>query len=95
MSALSCIHSGQPAEAYTVNLFGRPSGKVICCPPQMCSLIFNQNQEVVQFTGGYVVDKNVGNTGGLGGLNIQIYIHNILSINMTIFDLNYTILNSI
>ena len=94
MSALSCIHSGQP-EAYTVNLFGRPTGKVICCPPQMCSLVFNENQEVVQFTGGYVVDKNVGNTGGLGGLNIQIYIHNILSINMTIFDLDYTILNSI
>ena len=50
MSALTCVHSGQPA-SNAINLFGPPTGKIVCCPPQMCSLTFNKDQEVVQFTG--------------------------------------------
>ena len=50
MSALTCVHSGRPADG-VVNLFGRPTGKVVCCPPQMCSLMFNKDQEATQFTG--------------------------------------------
>lgn len=46
MSALTCFHSGQ-----STTLFGDPTGKIVCCPPQMCSLVFNKDQEVTQFTG--------------------------------------------
>jgi hypothetical protein len=48
--------------------FGAPSFKIVNCPPQMCSLKFNKDGKVILYTGGYVMDKNIGNTGGLGGL---------------------------
>ena len=48
--------------------FGPPTFKIVNCPPQMCSLKFNQDGKVILYTGGYVMDKTIGNTGGLGGL---------------------------
>lgn len=48
--------------------FGPPTKKVINCPPQVCSLKFNKEGKVILYTGGYVMDKTIGNTGGLGGL---------------------------
>ena len=36
--------------------------------PQTSSLTFNEQGEVTQLTVGYVMDKQLGNTGGLGGV---------------------------
>ena len=36
-------------------------------PPQANSLTFNEEGKVTQLTIGYVLDRRVGNTGGLGG----------------------------
>ncbi|KAI8466288.1 MAG: hypothetical protein J3K34DRAFT_434302 [Monoraphidium minutum] len=44
-----------------------PSGKLVESPPQTSSLVFNKQGLVVAFTLGYVMDRRVGNTGGLGG----------------------------
>ena len=49
------------------------SGKVVETPPQSCSMLFNETGEVVQLTIGYVMDKNIGNTGGLGGVYGLLY----------------------
>lgn len=48
--------------------FGPPTHKIINSPPQMCSLKLDENGKVLLYTGGYVMDKTIGNTGGLGGL---------------------------
>ena len=48
--------------------FGKPTGKLIECPPQAVSLTFNEQGKVIKYTGGYVMDKEVGNSGGLGGV---------------------------
>ena len=46
-----------------------PTGKRVVNPPQMCSLTFEEKTGLVtKYTIGYVVDREVGNTGGLGGL---------------------------
>ncbi|KAG2482571.1 hypothetical protein HYH03_018496 [Edaphochlamys debaryana] len=60
-----CTHTG----TFTGKLpFGvRPTGKVIEEPPQTCSLTFNERGQVSAFTMGYVMDRTVGNTAGLGG----------------------------
>ena len=34
----------------------------------MNSLKFNEHGKVVLYTGGYVMDKTIGNTGGIGGV---------------------------
>jgi len=44
-----------------------PTGKALTFPPQAFSLTFNEQGFVTQFTVGYVMDRRVGNTGGLGG----------------------------
>ena len=36
-------------------------------PPQAFSMIFNEQGQVTVFNVGYVIDRCVGNTGGLGG----------------------------
>jgi len=55
-----------------VFLFGnhkmKPTGKKVVSPPQVLSLTFNSFGEVSKLTGGYSVDRSVGNTGGVGGL---------------------------
>jgi len=44
------------------------SGKMIESPPQVLSMSFDKEGLCYKFTGGYPVDRTVGNTGGLGGL---------------------------
>lgn len=46
----------------------KPTGKTISLPPQTLSFTFNEQGQLKKFTGGYVVDRRMGNTGGLGGL---------------------------
>jgi len=42
-------------------------------PPQACSLTFDEKGLVTKYTIGYVMDRTVGNTGGLGGLYGILY----------------------
>jgi hypothetical protein len=52
----------------------QPTGKRVVNPPQMCSLTFDESTGLVtKYTIGYVVDREVGNTGGLGGLYGLLY----------------------
>ena len=46
---------------------------MVNCPPQSISLKFNKQGKVIQYTGGYVMDKTIGNTGGLGGVFGMLY----------------------
>jgi hypothetical protein len=45
-----------------------PTGRSLVNPPQACSLTFDENGLATKYTIGYVTDRAVGNTGGLGGL---------------------------
>jgi hypothetical protein len=49
-------------------IFGKATNKVVEMPPQILSLTFNEDGKVTKFTGGYVMDKEIGNSGGLGGI---------------------------
>lgn len=49
-------------------LFAKPTGKAYVNPPQACSLRFTEDGKVNQYTIGYVMDRRIGNTGGLGGI---------------------------
>jgi len=49
------------------------TGKKLVNPPQVCSLTFAPSGLVTRYTIGYVVDRNVGTTGGLGGLYGVLY----------------------
>lgn len=55
-----------------VLLFGamkmKPSGASVVSVPQVLSMSFNREGECYKLTGGYSVDRTVGNTGGLGGV---------------------------
>jgi hypothetical protein len=44
------------------------TGKAIQGAPECCSYTFNDNLLVTSFTGGYVMDRRVGNTDGMGAL---------------------------
>ena len=44
------------------------TGIKVKAPPQTCSMLFNTKGESTQLTVGYVLDKTIGNTGGLGGV---------------------------
>lgn len=48
--------------------FGKATHKKIDCPPQMNSLTFDKDGKITKYTGGYVMDRTIGNTGGLGGV---------------------------
>mmetsp|Transcript_20685 Transcript_20685/g.33528 ORF Transcript_20685/g.33528 Transcript_20685/m.33528 type:complete len:261 (+) Transcript_20685:237-1019(+) len=37
-------------------------------PPQACSMLFNEAGECTQLTVGYVMDRQIGNTGGMGAV---------------------------
>eukprot|EP00746_Dinoflagellata_sp_MGD_P053924 gnl/MRDRNA2_/MRDRNA2_236487_c0_seq1.p1 gnl/MRDRNA2_/MRDRNA2_236487_c0~~gnl/MRDRNA2_/MRDRNA2_236487_c0_seq1.p1 ORF type:complete len:297 (+),score=50.72 gnl/MRDRNA2_/MRDRNA2_236487_c0_seq1:29-892(+) len=57
----------RPIATHTGPLFGKDAtGIKIEQPPQANSLMFNEEGKVTQFTTGYVMDRRVGNTGGLG-----------------------------
>lgn len=51
----------------------KPSGKTVISPPQTCSLTFNEQGQAIKYTIGYVMDRDVGNTGGLGGIYGLLY----------------------
>jgi len=44
------------------------TGKRISLAPQCCSASFDEHGKCYKFTGGYVVDRSVGDTSGLGGI---------------------------
>lgn len=44
------------------------SGKKICLPPQCFSMSFDESGKCYKLTGGYSVDRSVGDTKGLGGM---------------------------
>jgi len=53
---------------YGTNTGGKnPTGKSYVRPPQACSVTFDEAGLVQRYTFGYVMDRFVGNTGGLGG----------------------------
>jgi hypothetical protein len=53
---------------HTGKLMGKPAtGKKLVLPPQAFSLTFNEAGQVTLFNVGYVIDRTIGNTGGLGG----------------------------
>lgn len=55
-------------------LLGKPAtGKKLELPPQANSFTFNDEGKVTQVTVGYVMDRRVGNTGGLGGAFAYFY----------------------
>ena len=49
------------------------TGRQLVNPPQVCSLTFDRAGLVTRYTIGYVVDRQVGTTGGLGGLYGVLY----------------------
>jgi hypothetical protein len=51
----------------------KATNKKVESPPQSCSMCFNDNGECTQLTVGYVMDKTLGNTGGLGGVYGILY----------------------
>lgn len=54
-------------------LCGEPTGKRFVNAPQACSVRFTEEGLVEQFTVGYVMDRCIGNTGGLGGFFGPLY----------------------
>ena len=53
--------------------FGKATHKPVECPPQAVSLTFNEQGKVTLYTGGYVMDKLQGNSGGMGGIFGPLY----------------------
>ena len=49
-------------------LGNEPTGKRFETPPQACSIKFDEKGEVVKYTIGHVMERSIGNTGGLGGI---------------------------
>ena len=45
-----------------------PTGKRVEMTHQTNSLTFNEKGQVTKYTIGYAMDKDLGNTGGLGGI---------------------------
>jgi len=64
--AFTATHTGESP-------LGAPTGREVLCPPQVNSLTFNAQGKVTKYTGGYVVDKDIGNAGGMGGLFGPLY----------------------
>lgn len=51
-----------------------PTGETVVNPPQVCSLTIDHDTGLItKYTIGYVTDRSVGNTGGLGGLYGILY----------------------
>ena len=51
----------------------KPTGKKFSTPPQACSLSFDDAGKVTKYTIGHVMDRTVGNTGGMGGIFGPLY----------------------
>lgn len=54
-------------------LITEATGKAYESPPECISLRFNEAGQVDQYTGGFVMDRSQGNTGGLGGVLGPLY----------------------
>ncbi|CAE7330397.1 unnamed protein product, partial [Symbiodinium sp. KB8] len=54
-------------------LISEATNKAYESPPEACSLRFNEQGQVVEYTAGYVMDRRQGNTGGRGGLLGPLY----------------------
>eukprot|EP00435_Cladocopium_sp_Y103_P037222 s1307_g9.t2 len=54
-------------------LIAEATNKAFESPPEACSLRFNGQGQVVEYTAGYVIDRRQGNTGGRGGLLGPLY----------------------
>lgn len=60
-------------EAGSSSLFHTPTGLSYVNPPTACSLTFTAKGQVLQYTIGHVMDRAIGNTGGLGGIYGILY----------------------
>merc|ERR1712159_561468 len=61
--------SSRAVGTHTGPLMGiEPTGKAVYSPPQASSVTFNEDGLATQLTAGYVMDRAVGNTEGLGGV---------------------------
>lgn len=49
-------------------LGNEPTGKRFETPPQACSVKWNAEGKVTKYTIGHVMERSIGNTGGLGGI---------------------------
>ena len=49
-------------------LGNKPTGRSFSTPPQACSIKFNKEGLVEKYTIGHVMERSMGNTGGLGGV---------------------------
>lgn len=65
----------RPTGTHTGTIAGsiKPTGIDFECPPQSNSVVFNEEGKVVKYTIGYVMDRQVGNSGGLGGVYGILY----------------------
>ena len=65
----------RPVGTHTGLLAGtiKPTGKKVEAPPQSCSMKFDAFGKATEFTTGYVMDRRLGNTGGLGGVFAFFY----------------------
>ena len=46
----------------------RATGKRFETPPQACSVVVDRDGKIAKYTIGHVMERSVGNTGGLGGV---------------------------
>ncbi len=55
---------------HTGKMMGKiePTNIKVYSPPQMSSVTFNAEGQATHLTVGYVMDRQLGNTGGLGGV---------------------------
>jgi len=49
-------------------LGNKPTGKSFSTPPQACSIKFDMTGLAIKYTIGHVMERSLGNTGGLGGI---------------------------
>eukprot|EP00095_Tigriopus_kingsejongensis_P006665 snap_masked-scaffold363_size195477-processed-gene-0.37 protein:Tk06665 transcript:snap_masked-scaffold363_size195477-processed-gene-0.37-mRNA-1 annotation:"predicted protein" len=61
------VHTGPLRMGTSGKVIG-PTSKRVVPPPQVLSFSFDDQGKCYKMTGGYSVDRTVGNTGGLGGL---------------------------
>ncbi len=64
-SRAKMTHTGELT--FGANVFP-PTGKEVVNTPQILSMSFDAEGRVYKFTGGYSIDRTVGNCGGLGGV---------------------------
>ena len=61
------------AEVADIDESSVPETTNVVCPPTMCSLTFDDEGLVIAHTDSYVIDRTLGNTGGLGGAFGALY----------------------